>query len=96
MSSRKGGFRAGTRKLFSKSPRTKGKISLTKYFMPYKTGDKAVLCAEPAVQKNLYHQRFHGKTGVVIGKRGNCYEIKLRDGGKEKMVIVHPVHLRKV
>ena len=96
MSKRLGGARAGTRRLFCKSPRSQGKISLTNYFMPYKVGDRAVLSAEPAVQKNLYHQRFHGKSGVVVGKRGDCYELQIRDGGKQKLVIVHPVHLKKV
>jgi len=63
--------------------------------MPYGVGDRVLLSAEPAVQKSLYHPRFHGKTGKVIAKRGECYELTIRDGGKEKMIIVHPVHLRK-
>lgn len=96
MSKRKGGSRAGTRKLFRKHPRDKGKISLTKFFMPYAVGDRALLSAEPAIQKNLYHQRFHSKAGVVVGKRGDCYEIQIQDGGKQKLVIVHPVHLKKL
>ena len=96
MSKRKGGSRAGTRRLFRKTPRTRGKISLTRFFMPFKVGDRAVLSAEPAIQKNLYHQRFHGKAGFIVGKRGDCYELEIMDGGKQKMVIVHPVHMRKL
>ncbi|MBI4145747.1 50S ribosomal protein L21e [Candidatus Woesearchaeota archaeon] len=96
MSARKGGARAGTRRLWRKQPRTRGKISITKYFMPYKVGDHAVLNADPAVQKSLYHQRFHGKAGVVVGKRGECYELQVIDGGKEKMLVVHPVHMKKL
>lgn len=96
MSKRKGGPRAGTRQLFRKTPRTRGKISLTKFFMPYKVGDRAVLSAEPAVQKNLYHQRFHGNSGTIVGKRGDCYELQIKDGGKQKIIIVHPVHMRKL
>jgi len=96
MSKRKGGSRAGTRKIFRKHPREKGKISLTKFFMPYEQGDVAMLSAEPAVQKSLYHHRFHARTGVVIGKRGDCYELELKDGNKKKLLIVHPVHLKKV
>lgn len=96
MSKRKGGSRAGTRKLFRKHPRSRGKISLTKYFMPYKVGDNAVLMSEPAVQRAMYHQRFHGKAGEIVGKRGNCYELKIKDGGKYKVVIIHPVHLKKL
>lgn len=82
--------------MFRKSPRTKGKISLTRFFMPFKVGERAQLSAEPAVQKSLYHRRFHGRSGIVTAKRGACYELKLKDGNKEKMVIVHPVHLKKV
>ena len=69
---------------------------MTKYFMPYETGHKAQLNAEPAVQKNLYHRRFHGRTGTIIAKRGDCYEVKIKDGNKEKVIIVHPVHLKKL
>jgi len=96
MSKRKGGPRAGTRRLFRKNHRSKGKISLTKFFMLYKVGDRACLSAEPAVQKNLYHQRFHGKSGFIMGKRGNCYELEIQDGGKAKTIIVHPVHMKKL
>jgi len=96
MSSRKGGSRAGTRRLFRKHPRSKGKISLTKYFTPYAVGERAVLFAEPAVQKALYHQRFHGKAGFIVGRRGDCYELEIKDGGKTKMIVVHPVHMKKL
>jgi large subunit ribosomal protein L21e len=96
MGRRKGGARAGTRKLFSKSARERGKISLTRYFMPFSVGDKAVLVAEPAVQKSLYHHRFHGKVGTVDAKRGRCYEVVVKDGSKNKKIIVHPVHLKKL
>jgi large subunit ribosomal protein L21e len=54
------------------------------------------LNAEPAIQKGFYHPRFFGKAGVVTGKRGVCYQIKIQDGGKDKTVISHPVHLKKM
>lgn len=95
MSKRKGGSRAGTRKLFRKHARSRGKISLTRFFMPYEIGESAVLLAEPAVPRNLYHPRFHGKSGIVRAKRGRCYELEVYDCGKCKTVIVHPVHMMK-
>lgn len=95
MGRRKGGARAGTRRMFRKSARTRGKISFTKFFAKYEVGDNVVLNAEPALQKNLYHGRFHGRSCIVTGKRGDCYELKLQDGGKAKMIIVHPVHLKR-
>lgn len=55
-----------------------------------------MLVAEPAVQSALYHQRFHGKAGFIMARRGDCYELQIVDGGKKKIIISHPVHLKKL
>lgn len=91
-----GGFRRKTRGKLSKGNKQKGKISLTKYFQKFNDGDIVALVAEPAVQNGMYFPRFHGKRGTVNGKSGNCYKITIKDGNKEKLLIVHPVHLKKV
>ena len=96
MAKRIGTNRSGTRHKLKKTKRTKGKISLTKYFQTFKIGDKVLLKAESAVQKGMYFPRFHGKTGVVESKKGNCYNVLIKDRNKEKTLIVHPVHLRKL
>lgn len=88
-----GGFRRKTRGILSKNYKLKGKISLRRFFQELKEGDKVVMKAEPAYQKGMYYPRFHGKSGMVIGKKGECYEVLIKDGNKEKMLIVHPVHL---
>ena len=80
----------------TKSPRDKGKISLTAYLAKYAAGDRVLLKAEPASQEGLYFLRFHGRTGTVLAKRGECYEVQVPDGGKQKLVIIHPIHLKKV
>jgi len=95
MAKRIGGFRRKTRSKLKKSLRDKGKISIKKYFQEFKIGEKVLLKAEPAIQKGMYFPRFHSKTGLVKGKKGSCYEIVIKDGGKEKMLIVHPIHLQK-
>lgn len=82
--------------MFKKHVRERGKISISRYFANFSVGDKVLLDAEPSLQKNLYHQRFHGKQGVVSAKRGSCYTVTVKDGGKQKLLIVHPIHLRKV
>lgn len=38
--------------------------------------------------------RFHGRTGTVVGKRGDAYIVQITDGGKVKTFFIHPVHLR--
>ncbi len=96
MVTRIGGFRKGTRYKLRKNVRSRGKISLTKFFQTFKLGDRVVLTAEPAIQKGMYFPRFHGKTAVVAKKIGTCYELEFNDQGKTKTLIVHPVHLRKV
>jgi len=91
-----GGFRRKTRQKLSKPRRRKGKISVKKFFQSFEKRDKVVLNAEPAVQKGMYFPRFHGKTGIIKKKIGRCYKLSIKDGKKEKILIVHPVHLKKI
>ena len=94
MAKRIGGNRRKTRHILSKHYKAKGKISLTKYFKEYDMGEKVILKAEPSIQKGMYFPRFHGKLGIIKKKRGECYEILVKDGKLEKNIIVHPIHLR--
>lgn len=96
MAQRIGGSRRRTRHKFSKEIRQKGKVSISRYFQKFNKGDKVLLKAEPAVQKGMYFPRFHGKVAIVKGKTGSCYEVIIMDGNKQKTIIVHPVHLKKV
>ena len=95
MVKRLGGMRRKTRYKFRKQKRARGKISITRYFQSFIPGDRVYLTVEPAVQKGMYYPHFVGKTGVVKGKRGKCYEVSINDLGKQKTLIIHPVHLRK-
>ena len=95
MVKRIGGLRRKTRYKFRKEKRRRGKISFTNYLQSFSAGDRVYLNVEPAVQKGMYHPRFIGRTGVIKGKRGKCYEVAMNDIGKEKTLIAHPVHLRR-
>ena len=96
MTQRIGGFRRGTRSKLKKPKTAKGKLSIGSFLQKLKTGDKVRLSAEPAYQKGMYYPRFHGKVGIVKGKSGSCYNVAIKDHNKEKVLIVHPVHLKKV
>jgi len=96
MTKRIGGFRRKTRNKLRKNIRAKGKISLTRYFQELSLNDKVLLKAEPSIQKGMYYPRYHGKPGIIKNKIGSCYEVLIKDGKKEKTLIVHPVHLRKI
>ncbi len=91
-----GGSRRKSRYKLTKEKRRRGKISISRYFQKFEVGDKVALYVEPAVQKGMYHLKFLGKIGTISGKRGKCYEIKMMDINKEKTLIAHPVHLKRV
>jgi large subunit ribosomal protein L21e len=90
-----GGYRRRTRYKISKTVRDKGKLSFTKYFQTLKEGDKVQLSLEASIHKGIFHPRYNGKVGVVLNKDGECYNVLIKDIKKEKVVLVHPIHLTK-
>jgi len=95
MVKRIGGFRRKSRSKLRRSPRDKGKLSISKYFREFEENSPVRFHANSSVQNGMYHPRFHGKTGTVLGKQGACYKVKMNDGGKFKTILVHPIHLVK-
>jgi large subunit ribosomal protein L21e len=93
---RRGGYRKGTRQILRKHPRQRGKISISRLIQKFEIGDKVAIVLEPSYHFGMPHPRFKGKIATVVGKQGECYLIKFKDGSKEKIVISHPVHLKKV
>lgn len=96
MAQRSGGFRRKTRDKLKKPFYLKGKIKIREYIKRLEIGDKVHLLLEPTIHKGMFFPRFHGRHGVVEGKQGSNYKISIKDGGKQKTLIVHPIHLRKV
>ncbi|MBR9693086.1 50S ribosomal protein L21e [Candidatus Woesearchaeota archaeon] len=94
MTTRIGGQRRKTRSIMKKPKRQRGKLSLRSYLQQLEPGQKVALTVEPGVQKGAYFRRFHGQVGVVSKKLGSCYEVLIKDGDKQKQLIVHPVHLK--
>ncbi|MEM1582359.1 MAG: 50S ribosomal protein L21e [Candidatus Bathyarchaeia archaeon] len=88
------GYRRKTRALLRKSPREKGKSSLSKLLYEYKPGDKVVIDIDPSVHKGMPHRRYQGKVGIIIAKRGRAYEVNVTQGNAVKAVIVRPEHIR--
>ncbi len=89
------GKRRKTRDKLSKSPRERGKVTITRMLQEFEIGDYVHIDIEPSVHYGMPHPRYHGRTGVVVGMRGRCYEVLIKDGKKLKMLIVHPVHLKR-
>ena len=96
MVKRIGRARRKTRSKLRKNIKNKGKFSLSSFFQTFKLGEQVLLKAESSIQKGMYLPRYHGKIGKIRKKQGKCYEVMIRDKNKEKILIVHPIHLRKV
>ncbi len=94
MVKRIGGLKRKSRYKLKKERRAKGKISVSRFMQAFKLGQRVHLSVEPSLHKGAYHSRFIGKTGIVKGIRGKCYEVMINDKGKEKLLIIHPANLR--
>lgn len=69
---------------------------MTPILRVYQPGEKVVIDINPSIHKGMPHKRFHGKVGVVVEKRGRAYVLKVGVGGKDKIVIARPEHLRPI
>jgi len=91
---RTSGYRSKSRKLLKKAPREKGIQPLSSLLQEYKLGDKVVIVINSGTHKGMPHRRFHGKIGIIQEKRGRAYRVAVQDGGKKKIVISRPEHLK--
>jgi len=75
--------------------RTKGKVPFSKYFQQFKEGDVV------AVTKELgfifgYKHTLQGRTGRIISKKGEAYEVEVKDLNCPKTYFLRPIHLKKI
>ncbi len=81
--------------VIKKQVRAKGKIQLSKWFQSLKEGDSVAVVREPSVDA-YFPERLQGRTGIVIGKRGRAYMVRIMENDKEKKFIIEPVHLKRI
>ncbi len=87
------GTRTKTRTLLRKKPRARGLSPITKAMQVFNEGEKVNIVIDPSVHKGMPFSRFHGLTGTVIGRRGTAFEVRVKDGNKDKIVVARPEHL---
>ncbi len=88
------GVRSKTRHSLKKSKREKGRPKVNKFLQEFKEGDKVHIIIDPSVHKGMPHRRFNGKTGTIVGRRGEAYLVKVRNILAWRTIIVHPAHLK--
>jgi large subunit ribosomal protein L21e len=90
-----GGARRKTRQKYRKTHRTKGKMSVSKFYAEFKIGEKVALKLESSYPGGIVYRRFYGKNGEICGMAGSCVKVIIKDQGKFKTLIVHPIHLKR-
>jgi len=89
------GYRNKTRKRHRKNVRKRGLGPVEKYLIDYEVGDKVDLITDSSQHKRgMPHRRYHGRTGVILGVRGRCFEVEVRLNKAKKTLIVGREHLR--
>ncbi len=78
-----------------KRMRERGKLRLSQYFNEFETGDRVTVVRELSLMPQ-FPEKLQGRSGIVIGKQGDYYIIKMKDIAKEKKYLVHAVHLRRL
>lgn len=90
------GPRKGTRSLFRVTRRERGKTRITRVIQRFEVGEKAAIEIDSRVRGGQPHNTFNGKTGEVVGQQGRSYLVRIRIGGKQKVVVAAPAHLRRM
>ena len=85
------GKRAKTRNVVAKR-----RLTVNDFMKEFENGDKVAIDIQPQVHSGLPPFRFRGKIGDIVGKQGEIYKVKIKDGNKEKILLVHPIHLKKL
>lgn len=85
------GSRVKTRRKLRKKELTR----ITDLVRDFSVGDKVLIKIRSNIQKGMPHPRYHGRAGVVTGKRGRAFEVQIKDMGKKiKTLISIPAHLK--
>ena len=87
------GYRSRTRSLLRKRPRERGKIGLSRMLRVFQNGEKVTIMIESSVHKGMPHRRYHGRVGIIQGRRGRSYLVNVEMGKQTKQIIARPEHL---
>ncbi len=76
--------------------KSKGRLPISIQLKQLNEGDNIRINVNPRFADGMPHLRFNYKTGKVVGKQGNAYEIRVMDLNKEKTLYITNVHLNKI
>ena len=71
----------------------RGKGTVSRAVKEYPEGSTVHIKADPSMHRGMPHPKFFGQTGKITEKRGRAYLVEVRDGDKEKHLLVRAEHL---
>lgn len=78
-----------------KTPKERGKVRLSRVFQELKQGDRVFIDVNLSYKINA-PSTITGRTGIVQGKRGKAYIVKMKEYNEDKTLIINPIHLKKL
>lgn len=75
--------------------RQRGKIKFNEYFKKIEDGERVAVVKEASFPA-AFPKRILGRSGKVLGNRGNFKLVEISDGQLLKTFIIHPIHLKKL
>lgn len=85
----------GTLSSYTRKLKSAKKLGVTAIFKQFNEGDRVVISIKPG-HSGMPHPRYRGRHGVIVGRQGRSYKVKIKDGNSEKVLISGSVHLDKV
>ncbi|MCL4329901.1 MAG: 50S ribosomal protein L21e [Candidatus Thermoplasmatota archaeon] len=90
------GPRSGSRMKMTKGIKEKGMPRVNDLMKSFEIGEKAAIVINPSIHSGMPFHNFHGLTGTVVNRQGECYVISLKVGSVEKHIVAGPAHLKKL
>ena len=70
-------------------------MGLTMRIKDFKAGDKVIVTPRGTF-RNIPHPRYRGMVGVVMGRRGDAYEVRITlSKSTSRLLVVPQMHLEK-
>lgn len=71
----------------------KGRRTAVQMLKAYADGERVRISAFSGRKEGRPHLRFNHLVGTVVGRQGGVYKVRVRTGGKHKLLLVSNTHL---
>lgn len=86
------GKRSKTRSKLRKRP---GEATVNEVLRVFEPGQRILVDIRPEIHAGMPAAIFQGCYGVVRGKQGNAYLVRVKVGNSENTLVVNGIHLKK-